>query len=71
MSDGMFSETKTFAPASYTVEELAQLVEILRSAGVKTFSYRDLQLSFDGPKQGNATEALRNPALRALLNRPL
>ncbi len=52
----------------YDVEELTAIVEMLRASGVKSFQYKDLQLSFDGAgKTGGTETALRNPALKRLL----
>lgn len=52
----------------YTVAEIAQIVDICRAAGIREFHYHELRFVFDGQKDGKAADALRNPALRHLLD---
>ena len=57
-------------PASlrYTVDEIAKIVDICRASGIREFHYHELRFVFDGAKDGKAADALRNPALRHLLD---
>lgn len=54
--------------ARYSVDEIAKIVEICRAAGIREFHYHELRFVFEGTKDGKAETALRNPALRNLLD---